>query len=192
VHIDLDERENFFNDLKEAFKAHKMPEYQKVFDYFESFWLKTYFIKFNSEDKEEVRFRTNNICESFNAKLNRFMDITHPSLGVFIEKILILELKYRQSFLELVDAGQRKIQRMQLEEEESLPFNKLQYFLEKNKIQLSKYDLRSNDKKNQIHLEFSLLLQKCHDSLYQASNVPAELEKSNNEIELDNLGIIHI
>ena len=51
-------------------------------------WLDSYFINYNETSEEELRFRSNNICKSFNRKLNRTVGSSKPRFGVFVDKVL--------------------------------------------------------------------------------------------------------
>ena len=154
-----------FNELKSKYLKKNIPELDKFFEYFEKVWYETYHIEFDKSNKDDIDFRTNNICESYNKKLNKHIKITKPGLGFFVSKILELELDYRKSVLDSVNSG-LVIVKPETDIEEKLCFNSLFHYVQKYKQEIPHYNLRSNADKDEFYNGLLHLTEECFNYFF--------------------------
>ena len=165
VHIKEQERKDIWKDICDVFKE-KGPNYHHFLQYFQKNWLSNYFINFVECPVEQLRFRSNNICESFNSKLNRAVAIKHPQIGVLVDKLLDFELNYRTKHLERINAGSQSNQRV-YEQESYLPFSYLYTVLNAQSLQIRRYNLRSGKFNDDFWVQILEAVNECYRFLFK-------------------------
>ena len=92
------EKETYINELFE-FSKKSNSKYEKFINYYKRSWLNSSFLEFDQICDWEIYNRTNNICESFNHKINSTNGYPHPKLAILIEKLKEITVNYYQSYI---------------------------------------------------------------------------------------------
>ena len=167
------EKTKIWQDICDNFKS----QFGTFLKYFQTYWLQSYSI--TTEDSDSLRFRTNNICESHNAKLSKFVGVKNPQFGFLLDKLLDIELEERSNHLENVNHGKISQQKT-IEVELYLPFSELYRIVEEKKGQISQYNLRSNVFKQNFSAKILKVLEDCENYLFHTKDLDC-LDERNSE-----------
>lgn len=104
--------------------------------YFESFWIRTVGVDVFSIN--DVNYRTNNTCESFHNRFNRFLLKRRPNLWVFLKKLLEENSRNEMKILRVDNGNYRQSKKSKFIHFENILANNLKR-LEKNEIGLEQF-----------------------------------------------------
>ena len=93
-----DDKKAIFKTIEQDIeKIEDNNKYPKLIKYFKRNWLNFNFINFDSIGDEKIKNRTNNKIEVFHRTLNQTIEISHPKISFFVEKLkMIITNKYRE------------------------------------------------------------------------------------------------
>ena len=166
IHIkNRDDKKRMWADICFVFGG---TQFTNLLKYFQTYWLERYTI--DPENNEALRFRTNNICESQNAKLARYIGVHKPQFGLLLDKLLDIELENRQEHLDKVNNG-GKSQISEIDKEQYLPFTELYRLLELKKNEIFHYNLRSQDMKANFSKEILKVIDSCYNRIFNNEDI---------------------
>ena len=118
----------FWEKIKKYYE--KRESYKSFLKYFEKSWLHKHIVEPASNHFEKFE-RTSNICENFHRHFKNYIGMTHPNLGIFVNKLIEFEGIYKKDLLaQIENSFQKSFDSMS--SEQLLPFSVLESYIEKN------------------------------------------------------------
>ena len=93
-----DRREKYLSKI-EIFCTNLKGNYIKLYNYFIKYWKYAEIFNFTKIDNNTIKRRTNNICESFHRKINKYISHYHPKCSYLVEQLKIITKDYYEKYI---------------------------------------------------------------------------------------------
>ena len=110
--------------------------------------------------------RTNNVCESFNNYLRQYIRKIQPACGFFVHKLKNFESGLKREILHNIETGYVKADIDYSEEGSSLPFQKLENFINNYHDRVLELDFLSSEGHYKFTTELKVIANSCYELFY--------------------------